>query len=130
VLPWKPGDPANAASCRSIRLDRPDHGWLVDSEGRGATFDGVAWRPVARDGRREAGLVFPASGLALDRGRLYRTGVGSRALDGEVLGGASSDVLYGNAPAVFEEGGRWLASAAGVVAIDDGATRALGGQLS
>ena len=111
VLPWAPGDPANASYCMSLVMPSKDRGFLADMQGAGATFDGASWRPLPPG----PVAVVPASGLGTQDRRLLRFDAGAwRTLEG----GDVPDVwreYATNVSMVFDETGRWGVNGAGVL---------------
>ena len=69
-FPWKPGDSHQTSYCVALELLGPAEGLMVTADGRGARWDGRAWRPIdAPPGRR----IFPRSGgLAREEAGFFR----------------------------------------------------------
>jgi tRNA A-37 threonylcarbamoyl transferase component Bud32 len=118
VLPWKPGDPANAAFCEGIHLTAPDRGALADVEGNAAIWDGVSWRAVPRVG--PARFLGP-SGLAQDGRSLLSPD--ARALV------PFAGQLPASSRLVLDAEARWAAQAEGLSALENKHIRALPGRL-
>lgn len=136
VLPWSPGDPANASYCASIALTGAREGFLVDFAGKGAAWDGERWTALEQAGSRDVGLVAPASGLTFRAAHVGRFVVGpggatARVLGGELLPGmrGSTQAELANGAPTFDEAGTLMANAAGVLAIDRDGVRVVAREL-
>jgi tRNA A-37 threonylcarbamoyl transferase component Bud32 len=125
VLPWKPGDPANASYCASLRVTK-DRGYLVDFQGHGAVLEGGAWKRLADD----VTFVLPASGLALGKDAFLRhDGRSLVAIAGVSSEPTSREARSEHGTAVFDETGRWVARASGILDLAGDRVRSVRGTL-
>ena len=126
VLPWAPGDPANASYCMSLVMHGEDRGFLADMQGVGATFDGTSWRPLPPG----PVVVVPASGLATRDREIFRfDGAAWRAIEGGTIPTPWRDYAT-NVPMVFDERGRWGVHGGGVLDLGEpGRARTIASEL-
>ena len=90
---WAPGDPQGQHYCVSIDLLAEDDGLMLTSEGRGARWDGRAWREIAGPDGREALFLRNGRGLALSDDAFLRYTAGGWVQLASQCDAATADAL-------------------------------------
>jgi tRNA A-37 threonylcarbamoyl transferase component Bud32 len=92
-FPWAPGDPHGEHYCVSIDLMAADDGLMITNEGRGARWDGRAWRAIAGPEGQEVLFVRHGRGLAFSDDAFFRYTAGGWVRLASQCDAATADAL-------------------------------------